>query len=123
MIKNTVLLAFFICFINNGFSQKSANDYTYVAVPEQFSFLHGPDQYQMNSLTKFLFNKFGFNAFFASDLPNVKRCDGLQAEVVSNSNFIYTKLTIVLKDCYGAEIFRSEEGRSKYKDYRKAYHQ
>jgi hypothetical protein len=123
MIKKTFLLAFFLCYANATFSQQSASNFTYVIVPEEFSFLYGTDQYQLNSLTKFLFNKYGFNAYFPSELPNVKRCDGLQAEVLANSNFIYTKLTVVLKDCYGNEIFRGKEGKSKFKEYRKAYHQ
>lgn len=123
MIKKTVLLVFFFFCLTKAFSQQSPNDYTYVVVPEQFTFLHGADQHQLNSLTKFLLNKYGFNAYFSSELPNVKRCDGLHAEVISNSNFIYTRLSVVLRDCYGTEIFRSEEGKSKYKDYRQAYHQ
>ena len=123
MIKKFFVTLILVCLSTTAFSQKTASDYSYVVVPELFSFLHHEDQYQLNSLTKFLFNKNGFNAFFSSELPNVKRCDGLEAEVISNSNFIYTKLTVVLKDCYGAEIARSEEGRSKYKDYRKAYHE
>lgn len=123
MIKKIVLLVFFCFYLSSVASQKTPDDYSYVVVPELYNFLHEEDQYQLNSLTKFLFNKSGFNAYFSSELPNVKRCDGLQAEVISNSNFIYTKLVVVLKDCYGVEVFRSDEGKSKYKDYRKSYHQ
>lgn len=123
MIKKVLLLALFCSCFSNVFSQKSVNDYSYVVVPELYEFLYENDQHQLNSLTKFLFNKYGFNAYFSSELPNVKHCDGLQAEVISNSSFVYTKLIVVLKDCYGTEVFRSNEGKSKYKDYRKAYHQ
>jgi hypothetical protein len=121
MIKKIILLAIVSSFISNIYGQKSASDYSYVVVPELYDFLFEADQHQLNSMTKFLFNKYGFNAFFPTELPNVKRCDGLQAEVLGNPGFIYTKITVVLKDCYGEEIFRSEEGRSKYKEYKKAY--
>ncbi len=123
MIKKVLLLALICGCFSNVFAQKSVNDYGYVVVPELYEFLYKNDQHQLNSLTKFLFNKYGFNAYFSSELPNVKRCDGLQAEVIANSSFVYTRLTVVLKDCYGTEVFRSNEGKSKYKDYRKAYHQ
>ena len=38
-----------------GFSQQTVNDYSFIEVPELFEFLRGKDQYQLNSLTKFLF--------------------------------------------------------------------
>ena len=122
MIKRILLLVFIAGFIFNMNAQKSASDYSYVVVPELYEFLFEEDQHQLNSLTKYLFNKYGFNAYFPSELPNVKRCDGLQAEVLGKPGFIYTRITVVLRDCYGEEIFRSEEGKSKYKEYKKAYH-
>lgn len=122
MIKRILLLLLISSFASEINAQKSAGDYSYVVVPELYEFLHTEDQHQLNSLTKFLFNKHGFNAYFPSELPNVKRCDGLQAEVIGKPGFIYTKITIILKDCYGEEVFRSEEGKSKYKEYKKAYH-
>ncbi len=123
MIKNFLLIITITCLSYEMSSQRSLKDYSYVEVPERFEFLSQEDQYQVNSLAAFLFNKYGFNAYLSSDLPNVKRCDGLQADVVSNSNFIWTKLVVVLSDCNGNEIYRSDEGKSKYKDYRKSYHQ
>lgn len=104
-------------------SQQSMNDYSFVQVPDTFSFLYGADQHQLNSLTKFLFNKHGFNAYFSEELPNVRKCDGLYAEVEGTPGFIYTKITVVVKDCKGNELFRSAEGRSKEKEYKRAYHE
>ena len=106
-----------------GFAQQSVNDYSYIEVPEIFEFLKGKDQYQLNSLTKFLFNKYGFNAYFDDELPNVKKCDGLYAVVEGKPGFIYTRITVIVKDCNGVELLRSVEGKSKYKEYKKAYHQ
>ncbi len=122
MNKRLILFLAVCGFITNALGQKSLSDYTYVEVPKLYEFLFEEDQHQLNSLTKFLFNKYGFNAYFSDELPNVKRCDGLQAEILGKPGFIYTKITVVLKDCNGTEVFRSEEGKSKYKEYKKAYH-
>ena len=121
MIKKILLLVVLSSFISTIYAQKSASDYNHIVVPELYEFLFEEDQHQLNSMTKFLFNKYGFNAYFPSELPNVKRCDGLQAVVLGKPGFIYTKVTVIIKDCYGEEIFRSEEGKSKYKEYKKAY--
>lgn len=121
MIKKIALLLLLSSFISTTYGQKSASDYSYIVVPELFEFLFEEDQHQLNSMTKFLFNKYGFNAYFPSELPNVKRCDGLQAEVLGKPGFVYTRITVIIKDCYGEEIHRSEEGQSKYKEYKKAY--
>lgn len=123
MNKYKIVILLLLCMTVSGFSQKSLNDYSFVSVPEVFEFLSEKDKYQLNSLTKFLFNKYGFNAYIASELPNVKRCEGLYSEVQDNSGFIYTKLTVVIKDCNGVEVFRSPEGKSKLKSYKEAYHQ
>lgn len=104
-----------------GLSQSSMSEYSFIQVPDTFEFLRGSDQYQMNSLTKFLFNKHGFNAYFSNELPNVLKCDGLYAEVDGSPGFIYTRITVIVKDCRGNELFRSEEGKSKYKEYKRAY--
>ena len=123
MKQSLLVLLFIIGSISQGLAQKDLSDYDYVVVPKLYEFLFEEDQHQLNSLTKFLFNKYGFNAYFEDELPNVTRCDGLRAEVIGKPGFIYTKIQVVLKDCYGSELFRSEEGRSKLKEYKKAYHQ
>ena len=117
------LFLFLGSLVSNLYGQKSLSEYSYVEIPRLYEFLYEEDQHQLNSLTKFLFNKYGFNAYFSDELPNVKRCDGLQAEILGKPGFIYTKITVVLKDCYGEEVFRSEQGRSKEKEYKKAYHE
>tara|TARA_A100000171_G_C2140499_1_gene155360 strand:- start:2407 stop:3171 length:765 start_codon:yes stop_codon:yes gene_type:complete len=106
-----------------GFSQQSMSDYSYIEVPEIFDFQQSKDQYQINSLTKFLFNKYGFHAYFSKDLPNVTKCDGLFADVETELGFIHTKMVVVVKDCNGVELFRSAEGKSKLKEYSKTYSQ
>ena len=124
-MKKFYLIVFcFLCIIPNTFSQKTLSDYSYVIVSKQFNFQNEKDQYQLNSLTKFLFNKYGFHAYFNSEVPNnVKRCDGLWADAEGIPGFIYTKLEVVLRDCNGTEVFRSIEGKSKQKDFKKAYYE
>ena len=123
MNKYFIGIFIFLNVVSNGFSQKSVNDFQFVSVPEYYEFLHERDQYQLNTYTKFLLNKYGFNAFFESELPNVRRCDGLYATLEGSPGFVYTKLTVVLKDCEGNEIFRGETGKSKEKEFKRAYHE
>ncbi|WP_432411620.1 hypothetical protein [Rasiella sp. SM2506] len=106
-----------------GFSQQSMSEYSYIEVPEIYDFQESKDQYQINSLTKFLFNKYGFHAYFSKELPNVTKCDGLYADVETELGFIYTKMVVVVRDCNGVELFRSAEGRSKLKEFNKTYNQ
>lgn len=106
-------------------AQKNLQDYHYIQVPDQFEFLKGKDQYQVNSLVRFLFKKHGFIAYMGDELPIYLRkqpCKGLYADVQGKENFMYTRITVFIKDCYGNILFTSEEGKSKDKDYRKAYH-
>jgi len=124
MNKIYLILLLLICYIPTSFSQKTLSDYSYVIVSEQFSFQDEKDKYELNSLTKFLFNKHGFHAYFNNEVPNnVKRCDGLWAEAEGSPGFIYTKVELVLTDCNGKEVFRTAKGSSKVKDYKKAYYE
>lgn len=100
---------------------KNLADYSYVIIPDQFEFLKGSDQYQLNSMAKFYFEKSGFNAFLGSEAPNANRCDGLYANVEQLRTILGTKLQVVLNDCRGNEIFRGTEGKSKYKEHEKSY--
>jgi hypothetical protein len=40
---------------------------------------------------------------------------------LNRSNFLVTKLSVVLKDCYGTAIFKSEQGKSREKNFEDAY--
>ena len=107
---------------------QSVNDYKYVIIPEKFDFLNEKNQYQMNSLTKFLFNKYGFEAYIAKsdNLPldyTRNGCNALYADVIESSGMLRTKLQVKLVDCDDAVIFISEEGSSKHKEYKKSYHE
>ncbi len=110
----------------SSFSQ-SVRDYEYVIIPEQYSFAESVDEYQLNSLTQFLFNKYGFQSFRERDqMPFILKandCNVLYADVEGGSSFLITKLKVIMKDCNGKVIFISEQGRSKNKDVKKSYHE
>lgn len=117
---------FIACFIvTSVFSQASLDNYKYVLVPKKYDFLKEQDQYQVNSLTKFLFNKYGFTALFqGDDYPkdlSLNRCLGLRSNVIKGSGLFKTKLTVELKDCNDKVIFTSQEGESREKDFKTAY--
>lgn len=117
-----LLLSISFLLATNAISQTTnLSDYSYVIIPEQFNFLKGKDQYQMNSMSKFYFEKSGFNAYLADSAPNANRCDGLFANVEELKTVFGTKLQIVLKDCNDKEIYRGQEGKSKYKEFDKTY--
>ena len=52
-----LFLTLFVVLNFNAFAQTALNQYKYFSVPERFEFLKESDQYQVNSLTKFLLQK------------------------------------------------------------------
>ncbi|WP_282081293.1 hypothetical protein [Aquimarina algiphila] len=121
----TLFLGLVLIFTLSSNAQKNINDYKYIIVPESYGFLKGNDTYQLNSLTKFLFNKYGFKAFLQSDnLPDELRrngCSSLRADVKKRNGVFVTRLTIELTDCSGKVVFSSSEGSTREKDFKKAY--
>ena len=117
-----ILFLFGMGMINQVQAQEERlSAFDYVVVPERFDFQYERDQYQFNSLLKFLFNKHGFHAYFSDELPDVSRCDGLYADIQQVSGFVWTELSIRLLDCDGILFYQTKVGRSKLKDYAKAY--
>jgi hypothetical protein len=127
-MKTIFLTIIIACFISiSAFSQISINNYKYVIVPKKFDFLKEQDQYQLNSLTKFLFNKYGFNAVMeGSEYPEdlaLNRCLALDAKVINKSSLFKTKLKIELKDCNDKVVHTTDFGESREKEYKIAYHE
>ncbi len=125
-MKKIILTLFLIigC-LSYSKAQSDLDDYKYVIVPNKFDFLKEADKYQLNSLTKFLFNKYGFEAFmvneqFPQDLAK-NACLSLRSEVISDSGMFKTKLMVVLKNCKNEIIFTSRVGETKEKEFKKAY--
>jgi len=114
-----------VSFAITAHSQNTINNYKYVLVPERFDFLKTEDQYGLNSLAKSLLEGEGFVAFMSNGTlpadiaPN--RCNALKLELVERKTFFVTALTLVLKDCLGNTIYKSQEGKSREKEWQPAY--
>tara|TARA_R110002050_G_scaffold300769_1_gene472386 strand:- start:13011 stop:13883 length:873 start_codon:yes stop_codon:yes gene_type:complete len=111
--------------VTSVFSQTNLNDYKYVIVPTKYDFLKESNQYQLNALTKFLFNKYGFETLMEGDeYPDDlvrNRCLALRTNVTKGSGLFKTKLLVTLKGCNDQVVYTLEEGESREKDYKKAY--
>ena len=124
---NTKILSIIVVFLitANLFSQSSLNNYKYIIIPKKYDFLKEADKFQLNSLTEFLFNKYGFQAFMESenypDDLNADRCLALTSNVKEDSSIFKTKLQIELVNCNGLTIYTTQFGESREKDFSKAF--
>jgi hypothetical protein len=126
MKKIICLLALFT--ITVSFAQvEKINNYKYIIVPEKFDFLKEANKYNLNTLTKSMFEKAGFTVFMSNEqLPAdlaLNRCRALYGDLESDSGMLRTKLKIQIKDCFGTILYASEEGSSREKDYQKGYYE
>lgn len=122
-MKKLIILAAMI-FYGNIFSQ-DLNDYKYIIVPESYDILGKTNQYQLNALTKFLFEKNGFQTIMKTetwpeDLQQ-NPCLGVSPVLVEDSGLFVTKMHIELQDCKGMTVYKTREGKSKEKEFQAAY--
>jgi hypothetical protein len=121
MKKNILMLLLLI--VNYCFSQ-SVNDYKGVIIPLKYDFQKTDNQYRLQTLTKINLQKAGFKGFYVTEaIPGdiTDRCSLLYINVEKDNAFLVTKLFITLKDCYGTEIYKSSIGKSREKEFEKAY--
>ena len=125
MIKYIFIFAIAVLMAPQVIAQ-DLSDYKYIIVPAQFNFQKEPGQYKVNDLTKFLFQKYGFDAYLSSEqLPqdlNVNGCNTLYM-AVDSGGFLGTHLNYTLADCRGQVVYTSPEGNSKIKEYEGAYNE
>jgi hypothetical protein len=125
MKKILFILTFFIGTISS-FAQ-DLDQYKYIIIPEKFEFSKEENQYQLNALTKFLFEKYGFETLMKNEQKPLdlqeNYCLGLTAYVKDNSGLFVTKLVVQLEDCRGDIVFESKEGRSRIKEFKDAHHE
>jgi hypothetical protein len=125
-MKTKYITILILCVINiSVYAQSNLNNYKYIIVPNKYDFLKEKDQYRLNSLTQFLFNKYGFQALmegekYPDDLLK-NRCLALKSDLTKDSGMFKTKLAIELKDCNDQVVYTSEMGESREKEYDKAY--
>ena len=126
-MKKIIILSIFLCFAFKSMAQTDLNNYKYVVVPLQYDFLKGQDVYRLNTLTKFLFKEGGYDVYFEKQqLPEdlfSDRCLALYADVKEvKGGFRKTRLEIILKDCHGELIMKSEVGQSGENNHEKSHH-
>lgn len=123
MKKAIISLIFVLGFVIISKAQSSLNDYKYVIVEEQFHFQNEANEYNLNELTKFLFNKHGFiSVLYGDTYPDDLKsnyCLALTSKITAKGTF-KTKITIVLRDCNNNIVFQAE-GATKEKQFKKVY--
>lgn len=105
-------------------AQVSLNDYKYIIIPKKFDGFKSENQYLTSTYLKHLFSEKGFTAVYDDALPadlNTNRCLGLLVGLKDESSMFTTKTTLVLKDCSSREVFITQQGNSKNKEYKEAY--
>ena len=125
-IKISLFILLFT-FLSIFSQQESINNYKYIIVPERFDFQKNDDSFQINSLTKFLFEKYGFTALknseiFPEDLSR-NRCLALTTRMNNSSGMFGKKINFDLVNCSNVVVYSSKNATSKEKDYKKAYQQ
>ena len=124
-MKRTSYLSLIIVLISYlSVAQNNLNSYKYIIVPHQFDFQNSKDIYQLNALTKFLFEKEGFTAVFNDEKPDellYNDCLGLTVNGIKQSTMFTTKITIELLNCRDEVVFKSAEGKSKEKNFEKGH--
>lgn len=117
------IVALFV--VTSLFAQTNLNNYKYVIVPNKFDFLKEDNQYRLNELAHFLFNKYGFTAVMeGSEYPEdlmIDRCLALRSDALKESGMFKTKLKVTLKDCNDRIVYTSEVGESREKEFNIAY--
>ena len=127
-MKKTLLISLAFFALTSVFAQQNLNDYKYIIIPNTFDFLKEADEYRLNSLTKFLFEKYNFEALMENDevLPSDysrNNCLGLKADVLKDSNVFKTKLSVQLKNCKNEVIYITSLGESREKSFKVAYNE
>ncbi|MFK8281131.1 hypothetical protein [Capnocytophaga cynodegmi] len=115
-----LLIAFF------PFLAFGQNSDIYVMLPNKFDFQKKDNDYQLNSLAKFLLEKENFKVFFENEAPDniiENPCNYLKANILNTSGMFFTRLQLVFTDCKGKQVFTSEVGKSREKEFKKAYHE
>ena len=126
VMRLKVLLILFLVLGGKIFAQAKIENFKYIIVPTKFEFQSEEDQYRVNTLIRMLFKDKGYDVYFENQsFPDElarNNCKALKANMETWGLFD-TKSIITLADCKGNVIFTSEEGRSKVKEYKKAYHE
>lgn len=119
----TRILFLMLFVVSYSFSQ-SVNDYKAVIIPTKYELQKSENQYRLQTLTKMNLQKAGFQAFYNNEPIPAElndRCALLYLDVTKENAFLVSKLFITFKDCNNTVIFKSEIGKSREKEFEKAY--
>jgi len=126
-MKKLILSFLIILSFQCNWAQKQLNNYKYVIVPKRFEFQNKPNSYRINSLTKYLLGKKGFNTLLDDQvLPDdvlKNRCLALNVKMLVKSNMMQTKVNIAFINCKNKVVYTSGEGSSREKEYQKSYNE
>lgn len=126
-MKKIVSILIICCFaLLKVNSQTEVNSYKYIIVPLQYKFLKGENKYRLNTLTKHLFLKSGYEVYYDKQLIPADlfedRCLAMYADVNEiDHGFRITNLEIELRDCKGELILKSDIGRSGINNHEKRF--
>jgi len=125
-MKRLIISILLLSFTTVILAQGPLDQYKYVVIPNQFVFLKGKDTYNLNSLTKFLFNRKGFEAYLQEDeLPPdlfQDRCLAAYAELVpAKGGFKQKRVMVIVKDCRNNILLESRVGKSGTNNHERAY--
>ena len=122
-MRHCILFSLIFIAFNTGLNAQ-LNNYKYIVVPIKFQGFKNDNQYRTSTLVKYLFASEGFNTVYGNALPEELRenpCLGLRAELLDDSGLLATKTQLALKDCNGVQIMKSQEGKTKNKNFEQAY--
>lgn len=105
-------------------AQAQLDNYKYFVVPKRFETFKDVNQYQTSTLVKFLLTKYAFDPIYDDAIPEelfLNKCLGLTSQLEDNSTYLQTVVAIVFYDCRGQEVFRTQEGKSKNKEFKEAF--
>ncbi len=126
-MRNKLFVVFVFFYITATFAQSQLDAYKYIIVPKKYEFLQENDKFELNSLTRFLFKKAGFQTIRkGEDYPDdllKNPCLGVLVDLKDNSSMFTTKVSLDLTDCHDKIIYTADQGTSKEKDYKKTYQQ
>lgn len=122
----TIVVSIFVLLGYVGLGQTNLNEYKYIIVPKKFEDFKKENEHQTSTLVKYLLMQKGFLTVYDDAVPDElysNRCLGLKAKLKNSSSMFSTKVMIVLEDCNGQEVFVTQEGKSRIKEYREAFNE
>jgi hypothetical protein len=96
-----------------------------VIIKNQYEFQKKPNEYNINTILKVLFESCNYEVLFENDALTTEQaenaCSNLKANLIDNSGMFKTIVKLELVDCYNKVIFSTPQVSSSEKDYQAAY--